>query len=251
MEASQRAGSRLPLVGITTSLAHADRAGWAMRYGLVPETYLLAVEEAGGVPVLLPPQPVHAGADRVLDAVDALVLSGGSDVDPARYGAPAHPRTDAPQPERDGWEAALIRGALDRDLPILAICRGLQLLNVVLGGTLHQHVPELTPAGHGGQPGVFVRTEVTVEPGTRVRGALGDGGDRLVVHCHHHQAVDRVAPGLVVSARSEDGLVEAVELPAAPFALGVQWHPEQDSTDRRLFAALIAAAVDREWAAAP
>ncbi|MDQ1513409.1 MAG: putative glutamine amidotransferase [Microbacteriaceae bacterium] len=232
---------RPPLVGITASLEHADQDGWAERYGLVPETYLTAVERAGGVPVLLPPQPTGPSVGRVLDAVDALVISGGADVDPARYGAAAHPRTDHPRPERDAWESALVLAALDRDLPVLAICRGVQLLNVALGGSLHQHVPELTATSHGGAAGVFARVEVAVEPASRLGRLLGRGGGRLAVHCHHHQAIDRAGRGLVVVARTADGLVEAVESPDHSFAVGVQWHPEQDRTDRRLFEALVAA----------
>jgi gamma-glutamyl-gamma-aminobutyrate hydrolase PuuD len=231
-----------PLIGITTSLEFADESGWASQYALVPETYLTAVGAAGGVPVLLPPQPAgEAVVARVLGAVDGLVLSGGVDVDPARYGADRDPRTEPSRPQRDAWELALVQAALAAEVPLLAICRGAQVLNVALGGTLHQHLPAITAVSHGTQPNVFVPTRVTVSPGTRIARILGEELD-LDVHCHHHQALDRVADGLEVTARSRDGVVEAVESPAHRFALGVQWHPEQDETDARLLAALVAAA---------
>jgi gamma-glutamyl-gamma-aminobutyrate hydrolase PuuD len=230
-----------PLIGVTTSLEHADEGGWLGQYALVPEEYLVAVSAAGGVPLLLPPQPFDdEGLDRVLGVVDALVVSGGVDVDPALYGAERDPHTDPPRPQRDAWERALVLGALQRDLPVLAICRGVQLLDVALGGTLHQHLPAITAVSHGTEPGVFVPTVVTVEPGTRIASIL-PGRRPITVRCHHHQALDRVADGLVVTATSGDGIVEAVEAPAHRFALGVQWHPEQD-TDLRLLEALVAAA---------
>lgn len=232
-----------PLLGVTTYLEQAVRGEWDERFGMIPETYLIAVEQGGGIPLLLPPQPFDDETiDRVLDAVDGLVVSGGADVDPARYGATPGPHTDRPRHDRDAWEIALILAAVRRGLPVLAICRGLQVLNVALGGTLVQHVPDVSDEPHGGTPGGFTRTDVAISGGTRVRDVLGAVGDRLSVHCHHHQVLDRVADGLVVSAHSADGLVEAVELPGPGFVVGVQWHPEQDEADRRLFAALAAAA---------
>ncbi|GAA2749303.1 gamma-glutamyl-gamma-aminobutyrate hydrolase family protein [Amnibacterium kyonggiense] len=233
-----------PLIGVTTYLEQAVRGEWDERFGMVPETYLIAVEEGGGIPVMLPPQPFDDEVvERVLGAVDGLVVSGGADVDPARYGAERGPHTDAPRHDRDGWEIALVLAAIERDLPVLAICRGVQLLNVALGGTLVQHVPDVLPDGtHGGTSGGFTRSDVRISGGTLVREVLGAVGDRLSVHCHHHQVLDRVADGLVVAAHAADGLVEAVELPSRRFVVGVQWHPEQDEADRRLFAALARAA---------
>ncbi len=234
---------RRPLIGISSYLEVARQGPWEQRYGMLPETYLLAVEEGGGIPVLLPPQPFdEAVVERVLDAVDGLVLSGGADVDPALYGAERDPRTWPPRHDRDAWERALVLGAIARDLPVLAGCRGVQLMDAALGGTLVQHVPDITDADHGRTPGAYARTEVRIVDGTRVRDVLGAVGDRLCVHCHHHQALDRVAPGLVVAARADDGIVEAVESSAHRFVVGVQWHPEQDAADRRLFAALVSAA---------
>ena len=228
-----------PLIGITSYLERAQQGPWDQRYAMLPEQYLVAVERAGGIPVLLPPQPADpAIVARVLGAVDGLVLSGGADVDPALYGAERDPRTQAARTDRDAWERALVLAAIDRDLPVLAICRGVQLLNASLGGTLIQHVPDVTDADHGDQPGAYADTEVAVVSGSRVGALLGD---RVAVHCHHHQALRDVAPGLVVSARAADGIVEAVEQPERRFVLGVQWHPEQNPDDIRLFEALVAA----------
>ena len=232
-----------PLIGISSYLETARQGPWEQRYGMLPETYLLGVEEAGGVPVLLPPQPFDDEVvGRVLDALDGLVLSGGPDVDPTLYGAERDPRTGAPRHDRDAWEAALAAAAVERDLPVLAICRGVQLLNAVRGGTLVQHVPDLTDADHGNTADAFARTEVEIVDGTRVRDVLGAIGDRLTVHCHHHQALRDVAPGLRIAARAGDGIVEAVESDDHRFVVGVQWHPEQDAADRRLFGALVGAA---------
>lgn len=235
--------ARPPLIGLTSYLEPATQGVWSYRAALLPEVYLRAVIDAGGVPVLLPPQRAEpAVVGRVLDSVDALVLTGGADVDPALYGAEPHERTQAPRTDRDSWETALLGAAIERDMPFLAICRGAQLLNVALGGSLHQHLPDVIGSErYQPAPATFGTIEVDVEPGTRLDRLLGAVGDRLTVHAYHHQAVDRVADSLVVSARSEDGVVEAVEMPAARFGVGVQWHPEEDAADRRLFRALVEA----------
>lgn len=241
-----------PLIGVTTYLEQAVRGDWDERFGMVPETYLIAVEEGGGIPLLLPPQPFDEETIvRVLGAIDGLVVSGGADVDPGRYGAERGPHTDEPRYDRDDWEVELVLGAIDRGMPVLAICRGAQLLNVALGGSLVQHVPDISKTDHGRAPGGFALTEVEISGGTLVREVLGAVGDHLSVHCHHHQVVDRVADGLIVSAHAADGLIEAVELPSAPFVLGVQWHPEQHESDRRLFRALVDHAVRFEGTSVP
>ena len=227
----------MTVIGLTTYAESARMLVWDREFALLHASYLAATERAGGCAVLLPPQA--AGADEVLDRIDALVLTGGADVDPARYGEAPAERTSAPRVRRDEWEMALTRGALDRDLPLLAICRGLQVLNVVLGGSLHQHLPDV--AGHEGHqpsPGVFGAVNVGIEPGTRTAELIGS---RLRVSCHHHQALARLAPGLKVTGRADDGTVEAVEVPGQAFAIGVQWHPEENSQDDRLFAALASA----------
>lgn len=235
---------RPPLIGVTSYLEEASQGVWNYRAALLPETYLQAVLEAGGIPLLLPPQPaVPEVIERVLDALDGLVLSGGADVNPALYGQQRHPETQTPRLDRDAWEQALLQGAIERDLPFLAICRGVQMLNVALGGSLHQHLPDVVGSDkYAPAPATYGQVQVDVSPASRLHRILGEVGDRLTVHAYHHQALDVVAEPLTVSARSEDGVVEAVELGSATFGIGVQWHPEQDAADRRLFAGLVGAA---------
>jgi gamma-glutamyl-gamma-aminobutyrate hydrolase PuuD len=227
-----------PLIGITAYGEQARYGVWDNEAVLLPRTYPDVVIAAGGVPVLLPPVPESAAA---VDRLDAVVLAGGPDVEPARYGATPHARTGQPRPERDAAELAVLHRALDRGIPVLGVCRGAQVLNVGLGGTLVQHVPDAVGhTGHNPSPGVFGTVEVTCEPGSRIGAALGP---TATVRCHHHQALDRLADGLVVTGRARDGLVEAVELDGVPFVVGVQWHPEEDATDVRVMAALVTAAV--------
>lgn len=226
-------GSR-PVVGITTYVEEARWGAWERRAALVPHSYVAAVAEGGALPVLLP--PLGSGAAQVVARLDGLVVSGGADVDPARYGASADARTDRPRTDRDEWEVALLDAAIAAGTPVLAICRGLQVLNVARGGTLHQHLPDV--CGHDGHRpvlGEFAPTAVTLEPGTRLAGILGEAAD---VPCSHHQAVDAVGAGLTVAARSTDGTVEALELDGDAWVVGVQWHPEA-GTDPRLVAAFV------------
>jgi gamma-glutamyl-gamma-aminobutyrate hydrolase PuuD len=228
----------MTVIGLTTYAESARMLVWHREFAMLHASYVEATERAGGVAILLPPQ--SAGAEEVLDRIDGLVLTGGADVDPARYGEVPAERTSAPRVQRDEWEIALAQAALRRDIPLLAICRGLQVLNVVLGGSLHQHLPDLTgDERHQPEPGVFGAVEVNIEQGTRTAGLTGP---RPRVSCHHHQALARLAPGLKVTGRADDGTVEAVEVPGQAFAIGVQWHPEEDSEDARLFAALVEAA---------
>ncbi|WP_410789847.1 gamma-glutamyl-gamma-aminobutyrate hydrolase family protein [Kribbella sp. C-35] len=225
---------RRPRIGITTYLERASWGIWNREAALVPQMYLDAVVAAGGVPLLLPP----VGTDpSVLEILDGLVIAGGCDVDPGSYRATPHPETVDTRPGRDDHEAVLIRAALDRDLPLLAICRGLQMLNVTLGGTLHQHLPDVVAHdAHRPEPATFGAVEVKIEPSTLTARILGD---RAEGSCYHHQALDIVAPGLKVTARAGDGTVEAAEVEGRDFALGVQWHPEENPEDLRLFTALI------------
>jgi putative glutamine amidotransferase len=189
--------------------------------------------------VLVPPS--DDGAEEILDAVDGLIFSGGSDLDPELYGQEPHPETNGIVPERDSAELVLLRGALDRDLPVLAICRGSQVLNVALGGDLAQHLPdEVGHNGHKESPGTFADHDVAIEPGTQLAGLLGD---RVLIKSHHHQGIARLGDGLQVSARDGDGWVEAVEAPDRRFAVGVLWHPEAGE-DARLFEALVAEAAE-------
>lgn len=224
-----------PRIGITTYLEPTIWGVWERDAALLPRVYLDSVVAAGGVPLLLPP----VGTDpTVLELLDGLVIAGGCDVDPASYGAAPHPETVDTRPGRDDHEAVLIKAALDADLPLLAICRGLQMLNVTLGGTLQQHLPDTgAHEQHRPSPAVFGRTEVKIEPDTVTSGLFGES---TTVHCYHHQALDVVADELRVTARAGDGTVEAAEVAGRTFALGVQWHPEENPEDQRLFAALVA-----------
>ncbi|MFZ1880993.1 MAG: gamma-glutamyl-gamma-aminobutyrate hydrolase family protein [Gaiellaceae bacterium] len=225
-----------PVIGITTYLTRAAWGAWDLDAALVPAAYVRAVVRAGGVPLLVPP---GASAEETLDAVDGLVFSGGSDLDPELYGEEAHPQTDGVVRERDDFELELMRAALARDLPLLAICRGSQVLNVALGGDLEQHVPDRIAADtHKQTPGVFADHDVEVLGGTKLASIVGDRTD---VKSHHHQGYGALGEGLRESARAPDGTVEALEDPARRFTLGVLWHPEEGE-DLALFEALVAEA---------
>ncbi|MER6737518.1 gamma-glutamyl-gamma-aminobutyrate hydrolase family protein [Streptomyces puniciscabiei] len=223
-----------PLIGISTYLESGARWGvWELDAALLPAGYPRLVQRAGGLAAMLPPDaPERAAA--TLARLDGLVIAGGPDVDPARYGAEREPRTGPPAPARDAWELALIEAALEAGMPVLGICRGMQLLNVALGGTLVQHLE-----GHAEVVGVFGGHPVKPVPGSLYAGIVPE---ETTVPTYHHQAVDRLGAGLVPSAHAADGTVEAVELPAdRGWALGVQWHPEMGE-DLRVMSALVTAA---------
>jgi putative glutamine amidotransferase len=242
----------LPVIGVTTYREDARWGVWAQRADVLHVDYADAVVRAGAVPVLLPPAAAAPDRDEgslrraaatAVRRVDGLVVSGGADVDPSLYGEEPHPHTGPARVDRDAWELALLQAAETAGLPTLAVCRGMQLMVVAAGGTLHQHLPDVVgDARHSPGGDVFGDHVVTTDQDTLVRRIEGE---RVLVHCHHHQAV-RHHPGFVVSARSEDGCVEAVESEDAGdrFALGVQWHPEVNR-DQRLFDALVVAALDR------
>lgn len=238
------ASSAPPVIGLTTYLEQAKQGVWDVRAAFLPQQYFASVTAAGGIAVLLPPQgdpDPEAAAAAVLEGLDGLILTGGLDVQPELYGQDRHPLTDPARPDRDAWELALFRGAEERGIPVLAICRGLQLVNVARGGTLHQHLPEALGTERyriGG--GVFADNIVEVAPDTRLAGMLGAGP--FAVHSYHHQGVDRLGEGLVVVARTDDGLVQAFESEGPGYLVGVQWHPEENAEDKRLFAGLVAQA---------
>jgi putative glutamine amidotransferase len=232
-----------PAVGICAAI---ERVSWGVWDGyevtLAPRGYVTAVQRAGAIAIVLPPDEVAvADPDVLLDRVDALMLAGGADIDPASYGAEPHPETAGSWPERDRFELALTRRALEREMPVLGICRGMQLLNVALGGTLDQHLPETIGSGvHRSLAGTFGDHRVRLQPGTLACRAAG--AESIDVRSHHHQGVDRLGEGLVVSGWSvQDDLVEAIELPEHRFALGVIWHPEEDETSG-VIAAVVEAA---------
>jgi len=230
-----------PVIGLTTSLDRAQTGVWDVTASFLPAGYVNGVTMAGGIAVLLPPQPVDPDvAERVLSGLDGLVITGGKDVDPAAYGQQPHPETDAPVAVRDGWEFALLAGAMQRNLPVLGICRGAQVLNVAFGGTLHQHLPDaLGHHRHRAGNAIFTPLPVRTVPGTRLAGLIGESTE---VRCYHHQAVADVGADLVVSAWDADGVVEALELPGDNFVVAVQWHPEESLDDLRLFSAIVEAA---------
>ncbi len=198
---------------------------------MVAANYIEAVQAAGGLALLLPPDPALTDDPaQALELIDGLLLVGGPDLDPTFYGAPDHPEAEEHQPERDAFELSLLAGARERDIPVLGICRGMQVINVAAGGSLHQHLPEsLGRSEHRRSPGRFDGNDHAVElsDATRARTAAAEPRHRVI--SHHHQGVDRVGDGLVVSGRStEEGLVEAVEPADGAWVLGVQWHPEAD-----------------------
>jgi gamma-glutamyl-gamma-aminobutyrate hydrolase PuuD len=236
------AKSKTPLIGVTTYRQDAAWGPWNRAAALVPVAYVDCVAAVGGRPMLLPPcEGVgggHASATEVVGVLDGLVLIGGGDVDPDRYRRPPDPATAGVNPLRDDSEIALLAAALAHDVPVLAICRGMQVLNVHLGGSLIQHLPDdVGHTGHQPAAGCFGTTEVRIEPGSRLSKILDES---VRVRCSHHQAVDRLGAGLVASAWASDGVVEAVELSSAAFVIGVEWHPEEDG-NLRLFEALIGA----------
>ncbi len=223
-----------PLIGITSYDEPVAWGAWNVDAVLVPTAYVRAVERAGGRALVIPPTDGSNG--ETLAVLDGLVFSGGGDIDPDAYGAEAHDETRGVNAKRDEAELALLRAALERDMPVLAVCRGSQVLNVALGGDLVQHLPELV--GHDRHlhtPGEFADHDVRVVEATRVGAILGD---RAPVKSHHHQAFGRLGRNLREAAWAEDGTVEAIEDPTRRFAVGVLWHPEEGE-DLALFEALV------------
>ena len=209
-----------PLIGITSYAEEASWGHWTLPAALVPLSYVRSVELAGGRPIVVP--PADDGVQETLDALDGLILPGGADLDPSS--------------ERDRGELALLTGALERDLPVLAICRGMQLLNVAQGGSLHQHLPDVVGhEGHRERLGVFSDHAVRIAPGSRAARILGE---ETRIKSTHHQAPDRIGDDLEPVGWSEDGTVEMLERTKGTFAVGVLWHPEEGE-DNRLFEALV------------
>jgi gamma-glutamyl-gamma-aminobutyrate hydrolase PuuD len=226
-----------PLIGITTYITSARFGSWEEVTSLVPQDYVRAIEHAGGRPLLVPPS--EEGIEETLDAFDGVIFSGGSDLDPEMYGQEAHPETYGIVEQRDRAELALLEAALARDMPVLAICRGSQVLNVALGGDLVQHLPDVVgDQKHKHTPGEYADHEVDVHPETRLGSLLGE---RAPVKSHHHQGFGRLGEGLQEAARADDGTVEALEDPSRRFTVGVLWHPEAGD-DLRLFEELVAEA---------
>ncbi len=227
--------ARRPRIGLCTALERARWSYWDLEAVLLPRNYVDAVQRAGGLALLIPPDPALVGdPDEILDLLDGVLLAGGSDVDPGAYGAEFHAETKGTVPERDDFEIALARRAMERDIPFLGICRGMQVMNVAAGGTLLQHLPErYGHHEHRRNVGTFdgADHDVRLEAGSLAARAAGE--ELHSTKSHHHQGVDAVGAGLVVTGwASVDELPETIEAPGKAFALGVQWHPEADETSR-------------------
>ena len=234
-----------PVIGICSAIESARWAAWEVVVNLSPRTYSLAVQRAGGIALILPADDVVAESpDELLDLIDGLILAGGSDIDPASYGAKPHPETRSTWPERDRFEIALGTRALERDMPVLGICRGMEMLNVIQGGTLNQHLGlEL----HRHTPGVFTDHRVRLEPGSLAERVVGS--EYTEVKSAHHQGLDVLGEGVVASGWADDGVVEAIDLAEPSFAVGVLWHPEEDERSR-VVGSLVDEARERMQAAA-
>jgi putative glutamine amidotransferase len=228
---------RTPNVGVTCNVEVVRYGIWTEPAAMVPLTYVRAIARAGGRPLLIAPTP-HDLADpgELLELLDGVLVTGGADVDPAVYGAQRHPATEPTSADRDALELALVRGAAERDMPCLGVCRGMQVVNVAYGGTLEQHLADgLADDIHRGEAGAFAGHEVEVEPDSLA--AVAAGATRVAVRSYHHQGVERVGDGLRVTARAApDGTAEAVEDATRRFMLGVLWHPEEDEADRLIAA---------------
>lgn len=223
-----------PVIGITTYAEQARWGVWDAPTALIPMSYVNAIQQAGGRPLLVP--PAEDAIEETLDALDGLLFSGGSDIDPSLYGAEPHPSVNGTRLDRDRAEVALMEAAFARELPVLAVCRGMEVMNVARGGDIVQHLPDVVGhEDHKHTPGVFGDHEVDVKSKSLLGSLLGD---RAPVKSHHHQGVGRLGEGLVESAWAEDGTIEGIEDPSRRFALGVLWHPEQGE-DFALFRALV------------
>jgi putative glutamine amidotransferase len=235
-----------PVIGICSAIESAQWAAWEVVVNLSPRTYSLAVQRAGGVALILPPDDsVAENPDELLDLLDGLILAGGSDIDPGSYGAKPDPETGTTWPERDRFELALGTRALERDMPVLGICRGMEMLNVIQGGTLNQHLGlEL----HRHTPGMFTDHRVELQPGSLAARVVGS--DTTEVKSAHHQGVEELGEGVVVTGHADDGVVEAIEVPERSFAVGVLWHPEEDERSR-VIGSLVDEARGRMATAAP
>jgi putative glutamine amidotransferase len=235
-----------PTIGISTTLARARWGVWDRRAALLPYEYITAIQRAGGLALMVAPDPeLEERPDELLDMLDGLILSGGADIDPSNYGAERHPATNGSVAERDRSEIALARRAIERNMPVLGICRGMQLINVALGGSLKQHLPdEVGHENHRPTPGSFEGSDHDVRLRRGSLAAVAAGETLHSAKSHHHQGIERLGDGLEITGYSTlDELPEAIEAPACRFVLGVQWHPEADDRSR-VVGALVERALD-------
>ena len=231
---------RRPLIGLSTYRSPAQMDSYTTEFVALPAQYLEAITRGGGMGVHIPPQPLDsAEAQRILSTLDGVVMGGGWDIEPSRYGQEPSDNMEDTDSLRDETESTLLGAALELDMPVLGICRGAQMLNVHLGGTLHQHVPEVTGSDRYRKPGEhFTHEKMTVEPDSLLA-HIFDNEPMVPGPVQHHQAIDQVAEGLVVSARGPDGIIQGVEAPGLSFCVAVQWHPEENLDDIRIFQALV------------
>jgi gamma-glutamyl-gamma-aminobutyrate hydrolase PuuD len=229
-----------PLIGLSTYQETAAWGAWKVPASVLPQAYVDHVKKAGGIPLLLPAAGGRAAAAKVVAGLDGLILSGGPDLDAGLYGEESHPDADRPHKERDAWESALLAAALDVDLPVLGICRGMQVLNTALGGTLYQHLPDVAAFGdmHRPEIGRYAANRIDLDPAAPPGRFLGS---QIIAWCHHHQGIEKLGRGLQSTGNAPDGLIESVWMPERKFVVGVQWHPEEDRKPE-LFKALIDAA---------
>ena len=242
-----------PVIGLCAALERAQWSVWDQQAVLLPRSYVEAVQHAGGMAVMLPPDSASVDdPGQMLELIDGLLLAGGADIDPSCYGQQPREETAVTTPERDVFEIALARAAIERDLPVLGICRGMQLINVACGGTLEQHLPErFGHHEHRRVLGSFDGADHDVELRAETLAMRVVGEPRHATKSHHHQGVDKLGEGLIVSGTSDmDELPEAIELPNHSFVLGVQWHPEADAMSP-VVGGLVAAARARAEATAP
>jgi putative glutamine amidotransferase len=236
-----------PVIGICAALTRAQWGVWDRRAALLPVSYIAAIQKAGGLALMIPPDAeLEDSPDQVLDVIDGLILAGGDDIDPSAYGADRHPMTKHTVPERDRSELALARRAIERDMPVLGICRGMQLINVAFGGTLTQHLPDEVGHERRPHPGSFDDSDHEVRLTEGSLAALAAGETVHNTKSHHHQGLEAIAAPFEVTGYSRiDDVVEAIEAPDRRFVLGVQWHPEADERSRLIEALVREAAASR------